>query len=72
MQSRVRDARERLGFSQEALARAVGVSRNAVVAIERGASVPSVLMALSIAHALGSSVEDLFAPLGGKVDAGHA
>lgn len=64
----VREARERAGLSQEALARAVGASRNAIVAIERAESVPSVLMALALAKSLDTTVEALFGPLGGSDD----
>jgi DNA-binding XRE family transcriptional regulator len=41
----------------------VSVSRNTVVAIERGESVPNVLLALAIAKALGTTVEALFGPM---------
>lgn len=68
MRCGVREARERAGLSQEALARAVGASRNAIVAIERGESVPSVLMALALAKSLDTTVENLFGPLGGSAD----
>ncbi len=67
LNSGVREARERRGLSQEALARAVSVSRNTIVAIERGESVPNVLIALSIASTLGSKVEELFGPLASDV-----
>ncbi len=46
----------------------MGASRNAVVAIERGESVPSVLMAMALANALNMTVENLFEPLGGNND----
>lgn len=68
MRCGVREARERAGLSQEALARAVGASRNAIVAIERAESVPSVLMALALAKSLDTTVEALFGPLGGSDD----
>jgi putative transcriptional regulator len=52
------------GLSQAELASAVGVSRQTVGSIERGASVPSVRLALALAAALGTTVEPLFAPVG--------
>ncbi len=58
--SRVREHRQRLGLSQEALAREVNVSRQAIVNIERGVSEPKVLLALAIAAVLGVAVHDLF------------
>ena len=60
MESRLREAREGRGLSQKALARRVGVSRNTIVAIERGDSVPNVLLAIAIAGALAWAVDQLF------------
>jgi len=56
----LRGHRERAGLSQTALAERVGVSRQALVAIEAGRQVPSTGLALRLARALGRSVEDLF------------
>ncbi|MEL6348502.1 MAG: substrate-binding domain-containing protein [Myxococcota bacterium] len=52
--------RERLGLSQRALADRVGVSRQAINAIEAGRQVPSTGLALLLARTLGCAVEDLF------------
>jgi molybdate-binding protein/DNA-binding XRE family transcriptional regulator len=60
----VRECRERLGLSQAALAQRVGVSRQAIVAIEGGRQVPSTALGLRLARALGSSVEALFRLIG--------
>ena len=49
------------GLSQRALADAAGITRQAVSAIERGRVQPSVGIALALARALGTSVEELFA-----------
>lgn len=51
------------GFSQGELARAAGVSRQAVSAIEAGRVQPGVRVALAFARALGASVEELFYPV---------
>jgi putative transcriptional regulator len=59
-QSAVKEHRERLGFSQERLARELGVSRQTVVNIERGLSEPKVLLAIAIAAVLGAKVDELF------------
>jgi len=56
----LREHRQRLGLSQEALAREVEVSRQTIVNIERGQSEPRVLLALALATALGVAVADLF------------
>lgn len=51
--------RER-GFSQAELAGAAGSSRQALSAVESGRAVPSTLLALRLARALGCTVEQLF------------
>jgi putative transcriptional regulator len=57
---RVREIREGLGLSQEALARQCGVSRQAIVNIERGESQPRVLLAIAIGTALGVAIGEIF------------
>lgn len=52
--------RQERGLTQETLARAVGVTRQTVIAIERGNYAPSVALALRIAAYFGVSVELLF------------
>ncbi len=46
--------------TQQAFADAVGVSRQTVIAIEKGNYTPSVLLALKIALFFKKSVEDIF------------
>ncbi len=46
--------------SQQALADAVGVTRQTIYAVERGKFVPSTLLAIKIARYFGKSVEDIF------------
>lgn len=58
--NRVRSVRERRGLSQKALSEATGVSRQAIIAIERSGQVPSTLLALRLAATLGCRVEELF------------
>jgi putative molybdopterin biosynthesis protein len=52
--------RKGLGFGATELARAAGVSRQAIHAIESGAFVPNTAVALRLAAVLGVSVEELF------------
>ncbi len=52
--------RKELGLSQEDLCAEIGLSRQALSAIERGTEQPKVGLALRIARALGISVEELF------------
>ncbi len=56
----LRAARLAAQFSQEALGQAAGISRQAYAAVESGSAVPSTEVALRLARALGSTVEQLF------------
>jgi putative transcriptional regulator len=59
--SPMRAARMWAGLSQADLAAIVGSSRDTISVLERGASIPSVTLALAIAGALDTTVEELFA-----------
>lgn len=56
----VQSLRTTKGLTQEELAYKVGVSRQTVIAIERGHYTPSVLLALKLAAVFTIPVEDLF------------
>ena len=58
--SMLRERRLLQGWSQDTLARLVGVSRQALNALERGHAQPSVETALALASVLGTTVEALF------------
>jgi putative transcriptional regulator len=58
--SNVKEYREQGGWSQEALARELGVSRQTIVNIEKGISEPRVLLAIALAATLGVAIEQLF------------
>jgi putative transcriptional regulator len=47
-------------LTQADLASLAGVTRRSVNAIETGRMVPSVLLALNLAHALGTSIDTIF------------
>ena len=57
----LRDERARLGWTQAELAERVGVSRKTINTVENGIFVPSTVLALKIAAAIGKPVEALFA-----------
>ncbi len=57
---RLKQLRTTHRLSQRALAQAAGISRQAVGAIESGRTQPSVGIALALAGALGTTVEELF------------
>lgn len=61
--SPVRTRRRAAGLTQAELSLRVGVSRQTIVAVEKGDYAPSVYLALRIARELGRTVEQLF-PLG--------
>ncbi len=58
--SQVNEYRLKLGLTQEQLAEKIGVTRQTVIAIERGNYTPSVLLALKLAATFSVSVESLF------------
>jgi putative transcriptional regulator len=58
--SRVRELRQASGLSQEALARALGVSRQTINAIETGRYDPSLQLAVHLARHFDSTVEEMF------------
>jgi putative transcriptional regulator len=62
MDSRVRELREALGWSQGELAEQLGVSRQTVNAIETGKYDPSLPLAFRIARLFGKSIEAIFLP----------
>ena len=52
--------RKQHALTQEQLAQAVTVTRQTVIAIEKGNYVPSVLLALRLARCFGVNVEEVF------------
>ena len=58
--TRLETLRKDRGLSQRELAQAAGMTRQGVGAIESGRSQPSVAIALALARALGTTVEELF------------
>ena len=60
LDNRIREAREAKGWTQAQLAERIGVSRKTVNTVENGVFVPSTVIALKLARALGEPVEGLF------------
>ena len=56
----MKQARTEKGLSQEALAAAVGVSRQTINAIEKGDYNPTIKLCLAICHALHKTLDELF------------
>ncbi|MFO1238423.1 MAG: helix-turn-helix transcriptional regulator [Alphaproteobacteria bacterium] len=60
LKTTLREARTAAGLTQAQLAERIGVSRKTVNTVENGVFVPSTVLALKLAQALGTSVEALF------------
>jgi putative transcriptional regulator len=60
LENSLRALREKAGLTQGQLAELVGVSRKTINTVENGIFVPSTVVALKIAKALGQPVEALF------------
>lgn len=56
----VQDYRNKLGITQEELGNAIGVTRQTIIAIEKGNYAPSVSLALKIASFFKTTVDKLF------------
>ncbi len=60
MENRVRELREAVSWSQGELARRLGVSRQAINAVETDKYDPSLPLALRMARLFGCAVPDIF------------
>jgi putative transcriptional regulator len=60
LSNRLRELRSERDLTQAALAELVGVSRKTINTVENGVFVPSTILALKLARALGCTVEDVF------------
>ena len=56
----LREQRTRHGLTQAELAERIGVSRKTINTVENGVFIPSTVLALQLARALGTTVESLF------------
>ena len=61
LHNRLKALRQARGMTQAELAEAVGVSRKTVNTVENRVFIPSTLLALKLARALGVPVEEVFA-----------
>ncbi|MDI6867603.1 helix-turn-helix transcriptional regulator [Methanoculleus sp.] len=60
MKNRIKVYRAMHDLTQEALANAVGVTRQTILAIEKGKYDPSLELAFKIARYFGASIEEVF------------
>ncbi|MDI3474453.1 MAG: putative transcriptional regulator [Thermococcaceae archaeon] len=66
MKNRLRELREERGLTQEELAKALGVTRQTIIAIEKGRYDPSLRLAFKIAKFFNVNIEDIFIYEGDK------
>jgi len=59
-ETRIKEYRAKYSFTQEVLAKKVGVSRETINYLEKGKYNPSLKLAFSIANALGTTIDELF------------
>ncbi len=60
LRNRLRDLRQGRSLTQQRLAESVGVTRQTIIAVEQGKFVPSVRLALQVARALETPLEQVF------------
>ena len=61
IKNQIKDLRLAIGLTQEELATQVGVTRQTIIAIEKGGYVPSLLLAFKIANAFNKPLKEIFA-----------
>lgn len=60
IENRVRDSRKQKKLSQEELADALGISRQSIISLETGKTLPSLPLAVAICHFFDSAFEEMF------------
>ena len=60
VENRVQEYRTKAGMTQDALAERCGVSRQTIIAIEKGSYAPSVALALRIARVFNKPTDAIF------------
>lgn len=60
MKNKIKELREKQSLSQIDLGKIVGVSRQAIIAVEKGKSDPSIWLAYNLARHFGLTIEELF------------
>ena len=60
MKTRIKEFREKLGITQEALADKVNVTRQTILFLEKGKYNPSLRLAYRISQVLNVKIEDIF------------
>ena len=64
MRTKIAKYRQKLGLTQEELARAAGVTRQTIISLEQGRYNPSLQLAYRVARVLGAErIEEVFSEL---------
>lgn len=58
--NQIKAFRTRQNMTQEDLAASVGVSRQTIIAMEKGNYIPSLMLAMQLSHVFKVPIEDLF------------
>jgi putative transcriptional regulator len=66
LKNKIREMRLKKGLSQAELAGIIRVSRQTIISIEKGACIPSTLLALRLSKLFGKTVNELFSLTGKK------
>jgi putative transcriptional regulator len=66
IKNKIREMRLKKGLSQAELAEIIGVSRQTIISIEKGACIPSTFLALKLSKLFGKTVNELFTIAGKK------
>lgn len=60
IQNNVQKLRDEMGVTQQALGEAIGVTRQTIIALERGNYTPSLMLAFKISRFFKKDIEDIF------------
>lgn len=60
MTTKIKELRAQNGFTQDDLAKKVGVRRETIIYMEQGKYIPSLKLAHDVAKVFGLSIEDIF------------
>lgn len=60
MNNKIRELRQKIGLTQDELAKAAGVRRETIIYLEHGKYNPSLQLAAAVAKKLKTRIEDLF------------
>ena len=60
MKNKITELRKMSGFTQQALAEQLNVSRQTIISLENGKYNPSIMLAYQIAKLFGKTIEEVF------------